>query len=99
GLRSWEWCGGDGVECRVRKGGGLYMEVLVLSNEVMVLVKWLMVVICLWIWALIGPVKDLLVNPISIDDYEFVDADDQVVAGGDDASFPSVDDAELHIPQ
>nr|GEV21813.1 reverse transcriptase domain-containing protein [Tanacetum cinerariifolium] len=21
GLRSWEWCGGDGVECRVGKGG------------------------------------------------------------------------------
>nr|GEX39669.1 hypothetical protein [Tanacetum cinerariifolium] len=21
GLRSWEWCGGGGVECRVGKGG------------------------------------------------------------------------------
>nr|GEZ15697.1 hypothetical protein [Tanacetum cinerariifolium] len=38
------------------------------------------------------------VNPISIDNYEFVDADDQVVAGEDTASFPNVDDAELHIP-
>nr|GEX84731.1 nonaspanin [Tanacetum cinerariifolium] len=40
-----------------------------------------------------------IVNPISIDDYEFVDADDQAVAGGDTASFPNVDDAELHIPK
>nr|GEW31266.1 hypothetical protein [Tanacetum cinerariifolium] len=39
------------------------------------------------------------VNPISIDDYEFVDADDQAVASGDVASFPNVDDAKLHIPQ
>nr|GEV52564.1 transposase (putative), gypsy type [Tanacetum cinerariifolium] len=38
-------------------------------------------------------------NPISIDDYEFVDADDQAVAGGDATSFPNVDDAELYIPQ
>nr|GEY24103.1 hypothetical protein [Tanacetum cinerariifolium] len=39
------------------------------------------------------------VNLISIDDYEFVDADDQAVAGEDAASFPNVDDAELRIPQ
>nr|GEW04224.1 hypothetical protein [Tanacetum cinerariifolium] len=39
------------------------------------------------------------VNPISIDDYEFIDADDQTVASGDDDSFPNVDDAELHIPR
>nr|GEW47831.1 transposase (putative), gypsy type [Tanacetum cinerariifolium] len=32
------------------------------------------------------------------DDYEFVDADDQAVTGGDAASFPNVDDAELRIP-
>nr|GEU40044.1 hypothetical protein [Tanacetum cinerariifolium] len=38
------------------------------------------------------------VNPIFIDDYEFVDVDDQVVASEDDDSFPNVDDAELHIP-
>nr|GEW42573.1 hypothetical protein [Tanacetum cinerariifolium] len=38
------------------------------------------------------------VNPISIDDYEFVDADDQAVVDEDAASFPNVDDAELHIP-
>nr|GEV56344.1 hypothetical protein [Tanacetum cinerariifolium] len=38
------------------------------------------------------------VNPISIDDYEFVDADDQAVTGGDATSFPNVDDAELRIP-
>nr|GEV25357.1 putative transposase (putative), gypsy type [Tanacetum cinerariifolium] len=37
------------------------------------------------------------VNHIFIDNYEFVDADDQAVAGRDDASFPNVDDAELHI--
>nr|GEX71969.1 hypothetical protein [Tanacetum cinerariifolium] len=37
------------------------------------------------------------INPIFIDDYEFVDADDQAVAGEDDASFPNVDDSELHI--
>nr|GEZ35553.1 hypothetical protein [Tanacetum cinerariifolium] len=40
-----------------------------------------------------------IVNPISIDDYEFIDADDQAIVGGDDASFLNVDDAELHIPQ
>nr|GEY31726.1 hypothetical protein [Tanacetum cinerariifolium] len=30
------------------------------------------------------------VNPISIDDYEFVDANDHAVAGGDAASFPVI---------
>nr|GEV06257.1 hypothetical protein [Tanacetum cinerariifolium] len=35
------------------------------------------------------------VNPISKDDYEFVDTDDQAVVGGDAASFPNVDDTEL----
>nr|GEY36185.1 hypothetical protein [Tanacetum cinerariifolium] len=39
------------------------------------------------------------VNPIFIDDYEFVDADDQAVASGNAASFTNVDDTELHIPQ
>nr|GEV17741.1 hypothetical protein [Tanacetum cinerariifolium] len=39
------------------------------------------------------------VDPISIYDYEVVDADDQAVAGENVASFPNVDDAELHIPQ
>nr|GFA44010.1 hypothetical protein [Tanacetum cinerariifolium]GFA44016.1 hypothetical protein [Tanacetum cinerariifolium] len=39
------------------------------------------------------------VDPISIDDYEVADADDQAVAGENDASFPNVDNAELHIPQ
>nr|GEX45016.1 hypothetical protein [Tanacetum cinerariifolium] len=39
-----------------------------------------------------------IVNPISIDDYEFVDTDDHAVADGDAASFPNVDDAELRIP-
>nr|GEX71553.1 hypothetical protein [Tanacetum cinerariifolium] len=39
------------------------------------------------------------VNHISIYDYKFIDANDQAVAGEDAASFPNVDDAELHIPQ
>nr|GEY18816.1 hypothetical protein [Tanacetum cinerariifolium] len=39
------------------------------------------------------------VNPIFIDDYEFVDTDHQAVVGTDVASFPNVDDAELRIPQ
>nr|GEW38118.1 hypothetical protein [Tanacetum cinerariifolium] len=34
----------------------------------------------------------------AMNDYEFVDADDQAVASEDAASFPNVDDAELHIP-
>nr|GEY25321.1 hypothetical protein [Tanacetum cinerariifolium] len=38
------------------------------------------------------------VNPIFIDDYDFVNADDQAIAGEDVASFPNVDDAELRIP-
>ncbi|GJZ52441.1 hypothetical protein Tco_0606956 [Tanacetum coccineum] len=37
------------------------------------------------------------VNPISIDDYEVVEADDQAAAGVNDASFPNVDDVDLHI--
>nr|GEV57629.1 transposase (putative), gypsy type [Tanacetum cinerariifolium] len=37
-------------------------------------------------------------NPISIDNYEFVDTNDQAVANEDAASFPIVDDAEFHIP-
>nr|GEX45421.1 hypothetical protein [Tanacetum cinerariifolium] len=39
------------------------------------------------------------VNPISIYDYKFIDANDQAVAGEDAASFPNVDNAELHIPR
>nr|GEV98790.1 putative transposase (putative), gypsy type [Tanacetum cinerariifolium] len=39
-----------------------------------------------------------IVNRIFIDDYEFVDTDDQAVAGEDDASFPNVNDMELRIP-
>nr|GEW02090.1 hypothetical protein [Tanacetum cinerariifolium] len=38
------------------------------------------------------------VNPIYIDDYEVMEADDQSVAGGNAAPFPNVDDADLHIP-
>ncbi|GJT72134.1 hypothetical protein Tco_1031420 [Tanacetum coccineum] len=38
------------------------------------------------------------VTPISVDDYEVIDADDQTVADGNAASFPNVDDAELNIP-
>nr|GEV47852.1 hypothetical protein [Tanacetum cinerariifolium] len=38
------------------------------------------------------------VDPISIDDYKVVDADDQAVAGENVASFPNMDDAKLHIP-
>ncbi|GJW09963.1 hypothetical protein Tco_1575790 [Tanacetum coccineum] len=37
------------------------------------------------------------IAPISIDDYEVVSADDQVVADGNAASFPNVDDVELNI--
>nr|GEV87301.1 hypothetical protein [Tanacetum cinerariifolium] len=40
-----------------------------------------------------------IVNPISIDDFKFVDVDNQVIAGEDDASFPNVDDVGLHISQ
>nr|GEU53793.1 mRNA cap guanine-N7 methyltransferase 1 [Tanacetum cinerariifolium] len=36
---------------------------------------------------------------ISVDDYEVMGADDQTVADENVASFPSVDDAELNIPQ
>ncbi|GKA99082.1 hypothetical protein Tco_0827019, partial [Tanacetum coccineum] len=39
------------------------------------------------------------IAPISVDDYEVVGADDQVVADENAASFPNVDDAELNIPQ
>ncbi|GKE72362.1 hypothetical protein Tco_1534403 [Tanacetum coccineum] len=42
-------------------------------------------------------VSTSIVNPISIDDYEVVEADDQVVAGVNDASFPNMDDVDLHI--
>nr|GEY03367.1 hypothetical protein [Tanacetum cinerariifolium] len=38
------------------------------------------------------------VDPISINNYEVVDADDQAVAGENFASFPNVDYAELRIP-
>nr|GEU84439.1 hypothetical protein [Tanacetum cinerariifolium] len=40
-----------------------------------------------------------VVDHVFIDDYEVVDTDDQAVAGENVASFPNVDDAELHIPQ
>ncbi|GJZ67320.1 hypothetical protein Tco_0630560, partial [Tanacetum coccineum] len=39
------------------------------------------------------------VNPIFIDNYEVVEADDQAAAGVNDASFPNVDDVDLHISQ
>ncbi|GKF81730.1 hypothetical protein Tco_0240332 [Tanacetum coccineum] len=39
------------------------------------------------------------VNPISIDDYEVVEEDDQVVSGINDASFPNMDDVDFHISQ
>ncbi|GJS77622.1 hypothetical protein Tco_0727503 [Tanacetum coccineum] len=39
------------------------------------------------------------VAPISVDDYEVIGADDQVIADENVASFPNVDDAELNIPQ
>ncbi|GJT83102.1 hypothetical protein Tco_1057444 [Tanacetum coccineum] len=39
------------------------------------------------------------VPPISIDDYEVADADGQVVADENVASFPNVDDVDLNIPQ
>ncbi|GJZ52442.1 hypothetical protein Tco_0606957 [Tanacetum coccineum] len=42
-------------------------------------------------------VSTSLVNPISIDDYEVVEADNQAAAGVNDASFPNVDDVDLHI--
>nr|GEX13965.1 hypothetical protein [Tanacetum cinerariifolium] len=42
-------------------------------------------------------VSTSVIEPISIDDYEVVDADDQAVAGENVASFPNVDDAELRI--
>ncbi|GKF78848.1 hypothetical protein Tco_0234416 [Tanacetum coccineum] len=40
-----------------------------------------------------------LIAPISVDDYEVVGTDDQATADGSVASFPNVDDAELHILQ
>ncbi|GKC00595.1 hypothetical protein Tco_0986731 [Tanacetum coccineum] len=40
-----------------------------------------------------------LIAPIFVDDYKVVGTDDQVAANGSDASFPNVDDAELHILQ
>nr|GEW02432.1 hypothetical protein [Tanacetum cinerariifolium] len=39
------------------------------------------------------------IAPIYVEDYEVMGADDQAVADEDVASFPSVDDAELNIPQ
>nr|GEV69087.1 hypothetical protein [Tanacetum cinerariifolium] len=39
------------------------------------------------------------IAPISVDDYDIIGVDDQVVADGDAASFPNVNDAELSIPQ
>ncbi|GKC93186.1 hypothetical protein Tco_1158628 [Tanacetum coccineum] len=39
------------------------------------------------------------IDPISIDDYEVVGADDQAVADENATPFPNVDDAELNIPQ
>ncbi|GKD60142.1 hypothetical protein Tco_1297651 [Tanacetum coccineum] len=42
---------------------------------------------------------DSSIAPISVDDYEVIGADDQSVADGNAASFPSVDDAELNILQ
>ncbi|GKA74281.1 hypothetical protein Tco_0780583 [Tanacetum coccineum] len=38
-----------------------------------------------------------LIAPISVDDYEVVGTNDQTGADGSAASFPNVDDAELHI--
>ncbi|GKF77164.1 hypothetical protein Tco_0229634 [Tanacetum coccineum] len=38
-----------------------------------------------------------LIAPIFVDDYEVVGTDDQATADGSAASFPNVDDAELHI--
>ncbi|GKD27576.1 hypothetical protein Tco_1233790 [Tanacetum coccineum] len=40
-----------------------------------------------------------LIAPIFVDDYKVVGTDDQVAADGSAASFPNVDDAELHILQ
>ncbi|GKA25797.1 hypothetical protein Tco_0711906 [Tanacetum coccineum] len=40
-----------------------------------------------------------LIAPISVDDYKVVGTDDQAAADGSVASFPNVDDAELHILQ
>ncbi|GJX33470.1 hypothetical protein Tco_0243325 [Tanacetum coccineum] len=37
------------------------------------------------------------IAPISVDDYEVIGANDQVVAHGSAASFPNVDDTELNI--
>nr|GEV12381.1 alpha/beta hydrolases superfamily protein [Tanacetum cinerariifolium] len=39
------------------------------------------------------------INPISLDDYEVVSAEDQAVADENVASFPNVDDVELNIPE
>nr|GEW03931.1 hypothetical protein [Tanacetum cinerariifolium] len=39
------------------------------------------------------------IAPIFVDDYEVMGADDQAVADENAASFPSVDDAELNLPQ
>ncbi|GKF43257.1 hypothetical protein Tco_0129809, partial [Tanacetum coccineum] len=40
-----------------------------------------------------------LIAPISIDDYEVVGTDDQRSVDRSTASFPNVDDVELHILQ
>nr|GEU54037.1 hypothetical protein [Tanacetum cinerariifolium] len=40
-----------------------------------------------------------IIAPISVDDYEVIDAEDQVAANGNAASFPNVDDAKLNIVQ
>ncbi|GJU87220.1 hypothetical protein Tco_1294766 [Tanacetum coccineum] len=39
------------------------------------------------------------IAPMSVDDYEVIDADDQAVADGNAASFSNVDDAELNFVQ
>ncbi|GJU38379.1 hypothetical protein Tco_1191336 [Tanacetum coccineum] len=39
------------------------------------------------------------IAPISVDDYEVIDTDDQVDDDGNAKPFPNVDDAKLNIPQ
>nr|GEV95477.1 hypothetical protein [Tanacetum cinerariifolium] len=39
------------------------------------------------------------IDPIVVDDYEVVGAEDQAVADENAASFPNVDDAKLNIPE
>nr|GEX48190.1 hypothetical protein [Tanacetum cinerariifolium] len=39
------------------------------------------------------------IDPISVDDYEVIGEEDQVVADEDVASFPNVDDAKLNITE